>query len=291
MNLAMPPFDDLHVRRAVAFSVNSRELVRDVRAFASSGSTGATGRPARHIAPDATEADLLAGFDPFPGKQGPERRAKARWEMALSRYDVDGDGRCDDHACDGVALYAFDSPAGRAIAETLRLDLHPIGIDVDVRIQGAEIASIFTGETHAPLYATWAWLADYPNASTFFLPLLSAQAIHLHSNRNLSMLGGSSTMLRALGYDVTAVPPSIDDRIDACVVLSGDEQTTCWALLDKFVMTKIVPWVPFFTQTYVAVGSLRVRGVVPDPLSLTPALDQIWLADAEDVASSSASGG
>jgi hypothetical protein len=43
-------------------------------------------------------------------------------------------------------------------------------------------------------------------------------------------------------------------------------------------MREIVPWVPFFTETYSAIVSSRLRDVRADPLSQIPALDQVWLA-------------
>jgi len=278
MNLAMRPFDDLHVRRAVAFSTNTRALARTVRTVPGFQGTAATGRLARHVAPDATEADLLTSFDPFPGKAGSERRARAAAEMARSGYDADGDGRCDDPACVGVPIYAFDAPVTRVILDTLRKDLHPIGIELVPTIDDAQAYSIFTGELRAPIFGTLGWAADYPNASTFFLPLLSGDAIRPGYSMNLSLLGASAATLRRLGYDVGSVP-SIDDRIAACEPLTGVDQTECWALLDKYVMSRVIPWVPYFTDTYVSIVSPRLRNVGPDPMSLAPALDRVWLAD------------
>jgi ABC-type transport system substrate-binding protein len=274
MNLAVPPFDDIHVRRAVAYAMNTDDLVRDVLTWPGSTGTISTGRVAKHIAPDATEGDLLAGFDPFPGHVGPERRAKAWLEMARSGYATDRDGRCVDPACDGVTIYVDGSDASWHIAETLHDDLHPIGIELVTRVSVG--GSTIPPTSHAPLFVSQTWVADYPNASTLFAPLLSGAAIHPVVNRNLSMLGATSPTLLRFGYDVTLVR-TIDARIDACLPLAGDEQTACWALLDKYVMKEIVPWVPFFTGTYSAIVSSRLRDVRADPLSQIPALDQMWL--------------
>ncbi|MFN8233512.1 MAG: ABC transporter substrate-binding protein [Actinomycetota bacterium] len=278
MNLAMPPFDDLHVRRAVAFATNTRALVRVLRTVPGYRGTAATGRLARHVAPDATEADLLTSFDPFPGKVGAERRTRAAVEMTRSRYDTDGDGRCGAPVCADVPIYSFDSPVARVVLDTLRKDLHPIGIELVPTFDDAKTYSIFTGQLRAPIFGTLNWAADYPNASTFFLPMLAGDAIRPGLSMNHSMLGASPSTLRRLGYEVRSVP-SIDDRIAACVPLTGEEQTACWALLDKYVMSKVVPWVPYFTDTFVSIVSPRVRNVVPDPLTQAPALDQVWLAD------------
>lgn len=281
MNLAVPPFDDLNLRRAVAFAVNTRELVLERRTTPSEFGDIQTGRLARHIVPDSLEGDLLADFDPFRGRSGAERRARANAAMAMSRYDKDHDGRCDAVACRSVPVFVFATPATRAIAETLRRDLHPIGIELELRLLGRTFGSVFVDPSvHAPMVVGLGWVSDYPNASTFFQPLLSGAAIHLHFNEDLSMVGASPVQLDQFGYDVTSVP-GIDDRIDACLPLTGEEQTQCWALLDKYVMSEVVPWIPFFTTTYVVVTSSRVRGLEQDPLSIGPALEQLWLAASE----------
>jgi peptide/nickel transport system substrate-binding protein len=277
MNLAVPPFDDLNLRRAVAFAVNTRELVRERRTLASRFGDIQTGRLARHIAPDSLEGDLLADFDPFRGRSGAERRARANAAMAMSRYDQDRDGRCDALACRSVSLFAYRTPAVRAIAETLRRDLHPIGIELEPRFLGRTFGSVFVDPSvHAPMVVGLGWVSDYPNASTFFQPLLSGAAIHPAFNEDLSMVGASPAQLDLFGYHVASVP-SIDDRINACLPLTGEQQTQCWALLDKYVMIEVVPWVPFFTSTFVVVTSSRVRGLEQDPLSTGPALEQLWL--------------
>ncbi|HEY7667724.1 MAG TPA: ABC transporter substrate-binding protein [Actinomycetota bacterium] len=274
MNLAVPPFDDPHVRRAVAYAMNTDDLVKDVLTWPGSMGTISTGRVARHIAPDATEGDLLTGFDPFPGHLGQERRAKAWLEMTRSGYETDRDGRCIDPICEDVAIYVDGSDASLHVAQTLHDDLHPMGIELaePIPVNGSAIPA----RIRAPLFVTQTWVADYPNASTLFVPLLSGDAIHAVTNRNLSMLGATAATLQRFGYDVTSVA-TIDARIDACLPLAGDEQTACWALLDKYVMLEIVPWVPFFTGTYSAIVSSRLHDVRPDPLSQIPALDQVWL--------------
>ena len=58
MNLAQPPFDDIHVRRAVAWAINRRRL----QAIDGGPLTSAI---ATHVAPDAGEDNLLLHYDPF----------------------------------------------------------------------------------------------------------------------------------------------------------------------------------------------------------------------------------
>ena len=53
--------------------------------------------------------------------------------MARSSYDLDGDGRCDTEACAHVPVPVAEAGPMWALAETLKDDLHPIGIDLDLQ--------------------------------------------------------------------------------------------------------------------------------------------------------------
>jgi peptide/nickel transport system substrate-binding protein len=93
MNLAQPPFDDLHVRRAVNYAIDKAALVRIAR-VGRGLPHGRTGQVATHMGPDSEENGLLIGYDPYatPGSRGSLTDARA--EMRRSRYDRDGDGVC-----------------------------------------------------------------------------------------------------------------------------------------------------------------------------------------------------
>ena len=93
MNLTQPPFDDLHVRRAVNFVVN-REALRKAWGGPSAGAI------ATHIAPDAILDNKLKGYAPYGNGKG--NLAKAKAEMKLSKYDKNHDGICDAKACKNI---------------------------------------------------------------------------------------------------------------------------------------------------------------------------------------------
>ena len=59
LNLTQPPFDDVHVRRAV-------NLVADKAGMRLAWGGALTGEIATHIFPDAMLGDRLAGYDPYP---------------------------------------------------------------------------------------------------------------------------------------------------------------------------------------------------------------------------------
>ena len=99
MNLTQPPFDDLHVRRAVNFVVN-REALRKAWGGASAGAI------ATHIAPDAILNNKLKGYAPYGNGQG--NLAKAKAEMKQSKYDTNKDGICDANACKSIFTITGD---------------------------------------------------------------------------------------------------------------------------------------------------------------------------------------
>ena len=91
INVAEPPFDDVHVRRAVA-------LVLDRAGFAS-----ATGMPSSsHLLPESLIGSLLSGWTAHPGVSASGDLREARAEMDASAYG--SGGMCRGPECRGVLV-------------------------------------------------------------------------------------------------------------------------------------------------------------------------------------------
>ena len=70
MNLAAPPFDDIHVRRAVNLAIDKAPLI-ELMSRPPYGPFGVSSvEIATHIGTDAVEGDLLPGFDPYRLRPG-----------------------------------------------------------------------------------------------------------------------------------------------------------------------------------------------------------------------------
>ena len=285
MNVALPPFDDVHVRRAVNWAIDKAGLVRLASAKPSAFIGPLYPTVATHIGADSVENHLLQSYDPYATRAHRGDLQAARREMAKSRYDRNRDGTCDASACKNLLALTWTDTAQPAMAALIRTDLKRIGIDLRIKVK-PEVWFDFGKEAPprdkvAVLVGAQTWL-DYPNGSTlfqpnFYGPELSRGKVGIPVT-NLSLLGAGTEELRRWGYSVTSVP-SVDSRIDECLPLVGLAQIECWATLDQYLMEKIVPWVPLLNVGFAYTVSDRVRNFTWDQFATgLPALDQIAVA-------------
>jgi len=272
MNLAVPPFDDIHVRRAVNYILDKSALLE-----AHGGDL--TGRILTHYVPDSLENDALVAYDPYatPGERG--SLELARQEMRQSRYDPEHIGVCGVPECKQVrALTIKGSPSlfprlfggfprlGALIAD----DLRQIGITLDVQSPPDMFAQIDDPKNRIPLALTVGLGPNYTSASSTFSVDFSGAAI---GTSNTSLAGATPEQLREWGYGVTSVP-SLDARIHECMQ-GGLRESRCWTALDVYLMEKVVPIAPYTLETVIDVVPSRVVNYAFDQSSNEIALDQL----------------
>ncbi len=242
MNTTVAPFDDVHVRRAANLAMDKAGLQR------------AWGGPfygeiATHIAPPTMHGSdpAIAGYDPYatPDHAGDVEAARA--EMRRSRYDTDGDGRCDADACRGV-LYVNQSVAPYVrMTPVVRTSLERIGITVEVRElpTGPAYETTDGVANRVAIGSNARWGKDYADASTF-MGLFDGRSIIPSGNSNYSLVGLTAARARELGIPFPAGGvPNVDRRIDACAAAAGAERRACWIGLEKTLMEDVVPWIPY----------------------------------------------
>jgi len=252
MNLTQPPFDDVHVRRAMNWIIDKAAL-RQIWGGPLTGSI------ANHIIPDTMFDGQLTEFAPYrtPGAHGSLEKARAA--MKGSPYDTKHDGTCSAPACKHVRLLTDSAATFARMLPTIEQDAAKIAISFDVKtINNAFPAGSTTRNNFGfEIYAGWG--KDYADPFTFFEPLFGGGSIIPIGNTNLSLVGVKPSEAKKLGLtgDLASVP-SVDAELDRCAALAGQPRLSCYEALDRTLMTKVVPWVPWLWNNATDITSRNV---------------------------------
>ncbi len=212
MNLAVPPFDDVYVRKAM-------NLILDKSGAIQLGGGALTGIVAGHIFPDALINNLLTDYDPYATPDGSGDVALAQEQMKLSKYDTDGDGSCDDPSCQNILALTSTTEPNPRVAALFNQNVEQIGMTFNVK--ALETTTMYAkcnslGD-RIPICLATGWLQDYPDAFTFGPPIFGSEGLY-PSCCNYAAVGASSDQLTEWGYSVTQVP-SADDKLAECAAL------------------------------------------------------------------------
>jgi peptide/nickel transport system substrate-binding protein len=238
MNLGVPPFDDIHVRKAVNFALDKaggRQLAGGPL----------TGTNAGHIFPDGLLNNLLKDYNPYatPDDSGDIDKAKA--EMAQSKYDTNQDGVCDADVCKNILTITSSTEPSPQVAALYADNVKGIGLTLDIKPLQTTTMYAKCNELPArvPFCTNVGWIQDYPDAYTFGPPLFGSASLY-PGCCNYSAVGATAKQMSDWGYSVTDVP-NVDGKLDECAAIAvGDARTQCWANFDKYMMEDVVPWVP-----------------------------------------------
>ena len=273
-NVAEPPFDDVHVRKAVNLAID-KEGMRRLRGGPLFGEV------AGHIMLNTITDELLADFDPYAseGNQGDLEAAQA--EMSQSKYDSDGDGVCDEPSCEQILAITDEADPYPDQGALVQDNLEPLGLTLDVKQfeRTTMYDKCLDPSTHAAMCLAPSWGKDYPDATTFAEPLFSEASLGPDACCNYSLVGASPQHLKEYDYTVTDVP-SADPQIAECAKATDEERTQCWAELDRYLMEDVVPWVPYLFDNNVDVVSTNVVNYTFDAFAGMIALDHVGVASA-----------
>ena len=276
MNLIVPPFDDIHVRKAVNWIIDKAGIQK-------AWGGPATGTIAGHIMPPSM-AGLGTDYNPYgtPGNTGD--LAKAEAEMKQSKYDPGHTGKCTDPVCNGVILLNRNEPPWTDAEAGVVAALAKIGINVKAREleSGAAYQTIDTVKTGAQVGISMnpRWGADYGDPNTFAQPLFSSQALIPVGTSNYSMVGMTSAQAKKFGvtYPAGGVP-SADSQINSCLPKTGQDRETCFQGFDKYLMEQVVPWVPMFWANQVTITSPTVTNFAFDQFTGFIALQNVAVSN------------
>ncbi len=284
MNLAQPPFDDLHVRKAA-------NLIMDKAAILQAWGGAVSGQVATHVMPPTMlDNQLTQSYDPYatPGFHGD--LAKAQAEMKQSRYDTNKDGTCDAPQCKNLVIMSRNVTPFTDMEPVVQSSLSKIGIGVTPRelATGAAYTTIQTVKNKIPIGLNPSWIKDYADAYTFAAPLFSGSSINPTGNVNYSLVGLTPSKARDLGipFPQGATVPSVDTDVANCeqIPATNPERTTCWVNVDKKLMEQVVPWVPYLWSNNITILSPSVTKFEFDQSSAYISLTQIAVNNKVDPA-------
>ncbi len=232
LNTKIKPLDNVKVRQAINMAINKERITRILNGRAT---------PANQPLPP-----LMPGYDKsFTGYAYDVDKAKAL--LAEAGYP------------DGfeTILFSTNTDPQPRIAQAIQQDLAAIGVKAEVRAlaQGNVIAAGGT-EGEAPM--VWsggmAWIADFPDPSNFYGPILGCAGA-VQGGWNWSWYCNEALDKRAVEADSMSDPAKVAERQAA------------WGKIFTDIMAD-APWVPVINERRVVAKSLRMGG--PDNIYIDP---------------------
>ncbi len=232
LNTKVKPFDDVKVRQAVNMAINKERITRILNGRATSAT--------QPLPP------LMPGYDKaFTGYAYDVEKAKALLAEA---------GHPDGFE---TVLYATNTDPQPRIAQAIQQDLAAIGIKAEIRAlaQGNVIAAGGT-EGEAPMIWSggMAWIADFPDPSNFYGPILGCAGA-VQGGWNWSWYCNEDLDKRATAADAMSDPAQVAER------------QAVWGKIFTDIMAD-APWVPVINERRVVAKSLRMGG--PDNIYIDP---------------------
>jgi ABC-type transport system substrate-binding protein len=243
LNTKVKPFDNVKVRQAVNMAINKERITRILNGRATAAS--------QPLPP------LMPGYDKgYTGYAYDVEKAKA----LLAEAGVP----------DGFesVLYSTNTDPQPRIAQAIQQDLAAVGIKAEVRsLAQANVISAGGTEGEAPMIWSggMAWIADFPDPSNFYGPILGCGGA-VQGGWNWSWYCNQDIDKRAVEAD------SMSDPAKAA------ERTAAWGKIFTDIMAE-APWVPVTNERRVVAKSLRMGGkgnIYIDPTRVIN-YDAIWV--------------
>ncbi|MGO8558800.1 ABC transporter substrate-binding protein [Rhizobium ruizarguesonis] len=224
LNTKVKPFDNVKVRQALNMAINKDRITRILNGRAT---------PANQPLPP-----LMPGYDKaFTGYAYDVAKAKAL--LAEAGYP------------DGfeTVLYSTNTDPQPRIAQAIQQDLAAVGVKAEVRaLAQANVISAGGTEGEAPMIWSggMAWIADFPDPSNFYGPILGCAGA-VPGGWNWSWYCNADLDKRAVAAD------SMSDPARAA------ERTAAWGKIFTDIMAD-APWIPVINERRVVAKSLRMGG-------------------------------
>ena len=247
LNTTTAPFDNKLVRQAVNMAINKERVVRIVNG---------RGVIANQPLPPAMPAYDTA-FEGYP--YDPE---KAKQLLAEAGYP------------DGfeTELYAMNTDPNPRIAQAFQQDLAAVGIKAEIKALAQATVIDAGGQGTAPMLWSggMAWIADYPDPSNFYGPILGCGGA----------VPGGWNWAKYCNEEIDAMAAKADG-------MAGDDQAAERLEMWRGIYNRIMddaPWVPVFNEVRFAMHSERIGGkdiFFADPIHIPVHYEYVYAKDAE----------
>jgi peptide/nickel transport system substrate-binding protein/oligopeptide transport system substrate-binding protein len=247
LNTTEAPFDNKLVRQAVNMAINKEKVVRIVHG---------RGVVANQPLPPAMPAYDTA-FEGYPYDP-----AKAKELLAEAGY------------ADGfeTELYAMNTDPNPRIAQSFQQDLAAIGIKAEIKALAQATVIDAGGQGAAPMLWSggMAWIADYPDPSNFYGPILGCGGA----------VPGGWNWAKYCNEEIDALAAKADGMAGAD---QADARIKMWSEIYNKIMDD-APWVPVFNEVRFAMHTARIGGkdiFFADPIHIPVHYEYVYAKDAE----------
>ena len=228
MNCELPPFDNVHIRRAVAFAINRPRWKR-----ARANRILTTGQPI---------PALLPGYDAAL----PERQrfdvGRAKEEMRLAGHP--------NGLHEPVDMWLGQSPGAQSTGELVQADLKAIGIEVNLKPVAFPVYLEETGKRRTVQMFTTGWLMDFPDPSNFLDVLFHSRSIRNRNSENRAFYSNLE----------------LDTILDAArIEIDADKRIGLYRKANAIV-ARDAPWAFLYSSLNYEAWQPYVKGYEPHPV-------------------------
>ncbi|WP_341212775.1 ABC transporter substrate-binding protein [uncultured Limimaricola sp.] len=246
LNTKIAPFDDVKVRQAVNMAINKERITQIIN-----GRAVPATQPLPPSMPGYTEG--------YEGYAYDVEAAKALLAEA---------GHADGFETE---LFVMNTDPNPRIAQAIQQDLSQIGIDASIQsLAQANVIAAGGEEGQAPMIWSggMAWIADFPDASNFYGPILGCAGA-VPGGWNWSWYCNEDLDAMAAEADAMADPAQAEARLGK------------WSDIYMRVMED-APWVPVFNEQRYTMKSERMGGadaLYVDPVSIPVNYDYVFVTE------------
>ncbi len=237
LNCELPPFDNVHVRRAVAFALDRSKLERL--------------DPGQVIAATQVLPPMLAPHDPDLPQRQVFDLERAKEEMRLAGHP--------DGLSDPVTLWVRGEGEVR-VAQLFQQDLKAIGIEIELKLVTFATYLRETGRPRVAQAAFTGWHQDFPDPSNFMDILFHSRSIHPENSENRSFYRN----------------PELDAILDRARPETDRETRLALYAEANAILAEDAPWAFLYYPVDMFAWQPYVKGFRPHPVWLNE-YRHVWL--------------